>query len=80
MLVTTKEMFQRSRERGYAIVAPDFWDSNSCKTYVETAEELGVPVITEEEFIVKFCDLTDFDDLYDKYSEGFWTYTVTKIR
>ena len=45
MLVTTKEMFQRSRERGYAIVAPDFWDSNSCRTYVETAEELGVPVI-----------------------------------
>ena len=45
MLVTTKEMFERSRERGYAIVAPDFWDSNSCRTYVETAEELGVPVI-----------------------------------
>ena len=45
MLVTTKEMFKRSRERGYAIVAPDFWDSNSCRTYVETAEELGVPVI-----------------------------------
>ena len=34
MLVTTKEMFERSRERGYAIVAPDFWDSNSCRTYV----------------------------------------------
>ena len=45
MLVTTKEMFARSREHGYAIVAPDFWDSNSCKAYVETAEELGVPVI-----------------------------------
>ena len=45
MLVTTKEMFAKSREKGYAIVAPDFWDSNSCKTYVETAEELGVPVI-----------------------------------
>ena len=45
MLVTTKEMFAKSREKDYAIVAPDFWDSNSCKTYVETAEELGVPVI-----------------------------------
>ena len=45
MLVTTKEMFERSRKEGFAIVAPDFWDSNSCKTYVETAEELGVPVI-----------------------------------
>ena len=45
MLVTTKEMFAKSKEKDYAIVAPDFWDSNSCKTYVETAEELGVPVI-----------------------------------
>ena len=45
MLVTTKEMFEKSRKEGYAIVAPDFWDSNSCKAYVETAEELGVPVI-----------------------------------
>ncbi|MBQ9425369.1 MAG: class II fructose-bisphosphate aldolase [Erysipelotrichaceae bacterium] len=45
MLVTTKEMFEKSRKEGYAIVAPDFWDSNSCKVYVETAEELGVPVI-----------------------------------
>ena len=45
MLVTTKEMFERSRKYNYAIVAPDFWDSNSCRAYVETAEELGVPVI-----------------------------------
>lgn len=45
MLVTTKEMFEDSRKKGYAIVAPDYWDSNSCRTYVETAEELGVPVI-----------------------------------
>ncbi len=45
MLVTTKEMFAKSRKEGYAIVAPDYWDSNSCRTYVETAEELGVPVI-----------------------------------
>ena len=45
MLVTTKEMFEKSRRDGFAIVAPDYWDSNSCKVYVETAEELGVPVI-----------------------------------
>lgn len=38
-------MFEDSRKKGYAIVAPDYWDSNSCRTYVETAEELGVPVI-----------------------------------
>lgn len=45
MLVTTKEMFEKARENNYAIVAPDFWDSNSCRTFVETAEELNVPVI-----------------------------------
>ena len=45
MLVTTKEMFAKSREKGDAIVEQDVWDSNSCKTNVETAEELGVPVI-----------------------------------
>lgn len=45
MLVTTKEMFEKARKGSYAIVAPDFWDSNSCKAYVEAAEELGVPVI-----------------------------------
>jgi len=45
MLVTTKEMFAKAKKNGYAIVAPDFWNSNSCKAYVETADELGVPVV-----------------------------------
>ena len=42
MLVTTKEMFEKSREEGYAIVAPDFWDSNSCKTYVDSGTTYAV--------------------------------------
>ena len=45
MLVTTKEMFKVAKEKGYAIPAPDFWDSNSCKAYLETAEELGQPCV-----------------------------------
>ncbi len=62
MLVTTKEMFQRSREGGYAIVAPDFWDSNSCRTYVETAEELGVPVILS--FAQAHDDMLSVEEAY----------------
>lgn len=45
MLVTTKKMFEDAKKGGYAIPAPDFWDSNSCKAYLETAEELGLPCV-----------------------------------
>ena len=45
MLVTTKKMFEKAKREGYAIVAPDFWNSTSCKAYVECAEELGVPCV-----------------------------------
>ena len=63
MLVTTKEMFAQSREKGYAIVAPDYWDSNSCKTYVETAEELGVPVILS--FAQAHDDMLSLEEAYE---------------
>lgn len=45
MLVTTKQMFEEAKKKGYAIPAPDFWDSCSCKAYLETAEELGQPCV-----------------------------------
>ena len=45
MLVTTKQMFEEAKKKGYAIPAPDFWDSCSCKVYLETAEELGQPCV-----------------------------------
>lgn len=45
MLVTTREMFEQAREGGYALPAPDFIDSNSCRTYVRTAEKLKQPLI-----------------------------------
>lgn len=63
MLVTTKEMFAKSREKGYAIVAPDYWDSNSCRTYVETAEELGVPVILS--FAQAHDDMLSLEEAYE---------------
>lgn len=62
MLVTTKEMFAKSREHGYAIVAPDYWDSNSCRTYVETAERLGVPVILS--FAQAHQDMLSLEEAY----------------
>ncbi len=63
MLVTTKEMFERSRKENFAIVAPDYWDSNSCRTYVETAEELGVPVILS--FAQAHEDMLSLEEAYE---------------
>jgi ketose-bisphosphate aldolase len=63
MLVTTKEMFTDSREKGYAIVAPDYWDSNSCRTYVETAEKLNVPVILS--FAQAHSEMLSLEEAYE---------------
>lgn len=45
MLVTTKKMLIEAKQKGYAIPAPDFWDSNSCKSFLEVAEKLKKPII-----------------------------------
>lgn len=45
MLVTSKEMFEKAREGGYAIPAPNFIDLESLRWHVETAEKLDVPLI-----------------------------------
>lgn len=45
MLVTSKELFKISQEKGFAIPAPNFIDAQSMKNYVEVAEELNLPVI-----------------------------------
>ena len=62
MLVNTKEMFEKSMKGHYAIVAPDYWDSNSCRTYVETAEELKVPVILS--FAQAHRDMLSLEEAY----------------
>lgn len=45
MLVGTKEMFAKAKEKNYAIIAPDFYDNNSCRAYVKAAEKLNVPIV-----------------------------------
>ena len=45
MLVTSKELFEKAREGGYAIPAPNFIDLESLRWHVETAEKLNVPLI-----------------------------------
>ena len=45
MLVTSKKMFEKAREGGYAIPAPNFIDLESLRWHVETAEKLSVPLI-----------------------------------
>ncbi len=45
MLVTSKEMLERAKNNGYALVAPDYYDNNSCRAFVQVAEELNQPLI-----------------------------------
>ena len=45
MLVSTKEIFEIARKRGFGIPAPNFYNSDSIKTYIETAAKNNFPVI-----------------------------------
>ena len=45
MLTRTKEILTEARKNHYGIVAPDFWDLNSARDYVQTAEELNAPIL-----------------------------------
>lgn len=56
MLVTSKELFNLAEEGKFAIPATNFIDLDSARTYVDTAEELKLPLILafaqqHEEFI-----------------------------
>ena len=45
MLVTTKEMYAKAREGGYACIAANFWDNKSLNNYVTVAEEMKQPLV-----------------------------------
>ena len=45
MLVTTKKMFENAKKNNYAVPAPDFWDNNSCRDFVEVAAETKKPIV-----------------------------------
>lgn len=45
MLVSTKELFKTARKKGFGIPAPNFYNSDSIKTYIETAAKNKFPVI-----------------------------------
>jgi ketose-bisphosphate aldolase len=47
MLVTSKELFQETRKRKFAIPAANFFDQLSIKAHTEVAEELNLPIILE---------------------------------
>lgn len=56
MLVTSKKLFQEANAHNFAIPATNFIDLDSARTYVKTAERLGMPLILafaqqHEEFI-----------------------------
>lgn len=44
MLCTTEKMFEEARSGHFAVPAPDFWNSNSCRVFTRTAEELKKPL------------------------------------
>ena len=45
MLTRTKEILTDAKKNKYGIVAPDFWDLNSARDYVQIAEELNAPIL-----------------------------------
>lgn len=45
MLVNTKQLFKKAQEKGFAIPAANFIDLDSARTYVEVAEERGLPLL-----------------------------------
>ena len=45
MLTRTKEILTAAKKNHYGVVAPDFWDLNSARDYVQTAQELDAPII-----------------------------------
>lgn len=45
MLVTTKEMFQYAEQQNFAVPAANFFDLDSARVYVETADKLKKPLI-----------------------------------
>ncbi|MBR4696120.1 MAG: class II fructose-bisphosphate aldolase [Selenomonadaceae bacterium] len=45
MLTRTKEILTDAKKNRYGVVAPDFWDLNSARDYVQTAEELNAPIL-----------------------------------
>lgn len=45
MLVSSGDMLVRAHREGYAIPSPDYVDSNSCRAFVQVADELSAPLI-----------------------------------
>ncbi|WP_287769448.1 class II fructose-bisphosphate aldolase [Megasphaera sp.] len=45
MLTSAKEILTHAKEKKYGVVAPDLWDLNTGRDYVQIAEELNAPLI-----------------------------------
>lgn len=45
MLVNSKDILQKARTGGYAVLAPDFFDLDSARCYIQAAEAAGKPII-----------------------------------
>lgn len=45
MLVNSKEILQKAKNGNYGVVAPDFIDLDSARTFVQVAEKLNTPIL-----------------------------------
>lgn len=72
MLVTSKEIFKRAQEKHFAIPSANFIDIDSLRWYVETAQELGLPIIISlaEAHIGPNITLEDAAIMGKKYAEA----------
>ncbi|MBP3041201.1 class II fructose-bisphosphate aldolase, partial [Bacillaceae bacterium Marseille-Q3522] len=70
MLVTSKELYEVSQEKSFAIPAPNFIDTDTLKSHIEVAEELGLPVITAlAESHLQYISLEDAAYIGKYYAE-----------
>ena len=72
MLVTSKELFLKARKENFSIPSANFIDIDSLRWHIETAEELGLPIIVAlaEAHIGENITLEDAAIMGRKYAES----------
>lgn len=60
MLVSTKELFKIAQKEGFAIPAPNFYNFDSAKAYIDVAEKLSKPLILA--FAEVHLEMIDLED------------------
>lgn len=60
MLVTGKEILDHAKKENYAVLAPDFWDSNSIRVFIKAAQDYKQPLMLSfPEALIPFLSLEE---------------------